>query len=97
MADMPTPRASCEMCRFWKRSEIVGGTPAAAIWGDCRRHAPRGAVVINEAASGCISGEVWPFPSTDAADWCGEFSSLDGTGGWLMPTQPEPVEEECPF
>lgn len=73
----------CETCRFWKRQIIQTrvdgqpeGDPYPGQWGDCRRYAPRGGLVLQEAASGCISGEVWPFAQTGEDDWCGEYQEI---------------------
>lgn len=70
----------CETCRFWKRQIVqvrVDGQPEGDPYpserGDCRRYAPRGPAVLQEAASGSISGEVWAFALTGHDDWCGEY------------------------
>lgn len=82
-------KGTCETCRFWKRGErpkayddfgAASEELIPAEFGDCRRYAPRGALVINEAASGMLSGEVWPWATVNENDWCGEYhlSALSG-------------------
>jgi hypothetical protein len=74
-------RARCETCRFSDASSY----PQTR----CRHNAP--------LVTGGLHGPtetVWP--QVHVTDWCGEYQSRDGKG-WLLPNDPEPVEEECPF
>lgn len=63
----------CAGCRFWYESTPRDGSPRLGPWGDCRRHAPRPAILSPE---GVDRAEVaWP------ETWHGE-SCGDGEERW---------------
>ena len=56
-----TSTKNCQACAYWKSSSETG---------ECRRHAPQNIVFeVNDKVS--VESR---FPTTEASDWCGDFT-----------------------
>jgi hypothetical protein len=69
-----SPAPGCWNCRFWRRAGRDGPGPD---WGQCKRMPPVLPEIEDEKM---VHVGLWP--STEAADWCGEWQRQDrGSGG----------------
>jgi hypothetical protein len=71
---MTTIERKCANCAAWRDNE----SPFAA-WGECRRHAPRPALIgqFPQGNENHGSENIARFPDVDAEDWCLEFVPKD--------------------
>ena len=61
----------CVNCQFYDRKNAKVSDGKAALWGQCRRHAPH---LNPETAKAYVVEGVWPLVRDD--DWCGEWKVL---------------------
>lgn len=71
------PQEACANCRYWasKQSRLAVLKYPDDV-GECRRHAPRGPVVLG-AYDPKGKTHAWllsPFPVSPDDDWCGEWA-----------------------